>query len=284
MKKKVYLDNQDYRTLTQYTSELGAYKECISGRKERYNYLNIIIFSPFLLFTLPGIQYGMWLPAIIGGICFLTPILVTLIIWFIKRRKSGRVLIFEHGFILQECSFSGKTIEEYVYDYDEVIGMFMPRTRIFKRFNGIPLYQYTETALWVKTTDFNEYDLLEGRYSNKKEKQNGYNYYGHAIRTILNNWTFYLINKLQKDFNKDGYIIFPIADYGEIKFAKGYFELNDLRFNNSNTSNYLENGHLYLQYRQIENPEIIETIDFDINYMYNADAFLFFLNQYIEIN
>lgn len=289
MKKSNYIDNQNLKELTKFPDLLGTYKECISERKTPFNFLWLLWLLPFVFMLVALLQKGnkwdagIWKGLTIEFVIFSIPILVYTCVWFVRRQKGKKVLIFQNGFIVQHYSFFGKLDSEDVYDYNKVSAMVNPKTMHFGRVYGIPVYRCTEVELWVREKDYTEYNPLNGRYKNRYETKNNYNFCGHAISTIVDDWTRYLLNLKYEEMQRYGYVVFEVPGYGEVKICNGYIVIDGLRLDENNMRYKFEDGSLYLYYRKSYASDELGQFEIPVNYMYNSMTFLILLQNLVGI-
>lgn len=259
MSKEKYLVNSDTTPIPDYG--LGAYKEGYSNIGEGFPWLSIF-----------------WnIIPVAGQFIFFTKV-------FQHFRKKGSVLIYENGFLEQHANWKGEIKEEYPYNFNELKGVSLSKTKHFQTTYGIRTYNGTAVDLSVMENDSSVSNILKGMYRNKNERPDKYNFIGYASHAINDAWINFAIRRFNQEFAQKGYGTF-YADYKTILVGKGYIKVNDDIFSGAITYSF-DNGYLYLYPETEEGAHFkkkSKPIEVNVAKMFNKEVFLMAIDKFLGI-
>lgn len=247
---------------------LGNFIDGYIEKNESFNYKNL------------------WWPLlpIIGWVIFV----LLVIIYFLKllfHFRFFRVFIYEKGIVRQSLTKKGKTVDETVFKFNDLIGVSYKKTRQYKNVYGINIYNDTTVQLTGLDENKKEICILSGSYRNEKEQPGKYNFTGYACNAIMNVWNQIALERFDKELKQNGFAVFYSGNK-EVKVGIKFLRMGN-NYVSDNFSYIFDNGALIIYPNMEEGSHFKKHANYfsiDVNGMYNSHIFLMAIRQYLGIN
>ena len=225
----------------------------------------------------------LWLLLIpFAGILFV----VVYLLWHfvVERIRSLRILIYQGGFVKQIVKRSGAIAEMVEYDFNEMTGMSLSKSRNYQVTYGIRIYQRTDIKLEIVKGELPPETIIEGSYRNEKEKDNQYNFDGYAAIALQRAWLPIALKRFNEQMEAQGYGTFYDRK-NKIEIGNGFIRVGEQGFSGSFQYAF-QDGRLYLYHKSEEGTHFkskVKPLQIDVNNMFDSQVFLFAADKLLGI-
>lgn len=199
--------------------------------------------------------------------------------------KSNRVFIYENGFIVQEVRLKKKGLEYYVFNYSELKGISVTKTRKYNIIYGIRVYDETSVEVNAIDEDNREYEVIKGFYKDELDKKANHGFIGCVADVIMEHWNPIALQRFNDELAQKGYGTFR-SDFTNIEISRNYIKVGK-RVVERPFRYGLNQGMLYIRPQTEGNAHFkqeVEPVEINIAEMYNKDIFLLGANQLLGID
>lgn len=243
---------------------LGRYIEGYTDAREKFNYkLLWWILLPFVGWML---------------------VIIFILQYWFRHLRYWRVAVYEHGFIKQTVTHSGRIVEEEIYPFASLRGISNRATRRYQSTYGFTNYVGTDVSLHVLDHNGKETKVLSGTYKNEHDNPEKYNMEGYSINAIATAWYPVSIDNFNREMGEKGYGTF-VTDGTEIQVGKGFLRAGQNHV--SGPFHYgIDSGYLTIQPDNEDGAHFsgkLKAFSINLNEMYNSPAFCAAASQLLGI-
>ena len=199
--------------------------------------------------------------------------------WWVKTHPD-RILLYKNGFIKQTLDNKGRVKKELTFNFYELNGVLLGKTRQYQNIYGIRKYNATTVQLSVLDEHNVKEVILSGSYRNENEIEGNYNFIGYACLAINNAWIQFAIKKFNEEFSSKGYASFSTPN-GEVLVGSDFIKANNIVVSSGFKYSF-DNGYLYIYPNAAEGGHFknnSKPVVINVAGMFNKEVFLLAIGQ-----
>lgn len=198
------------------------------------------------------------------------------------------VYLYEKGVLWRSIPKFGSQ-KDVVIRYNDVKGIKCAKTRHYQSTYGVKSYSSTSVVLDICDKHGNSLLHKKFSYINEKDNEDKFNALGYAMRSIMDAWHPYAIERFNHEMSETGHGIFFVGDGSEqytVTVGKDFISANGNSVSSvSGFKYFFSDGDLYLYPSECEKlGRKLDHFTINVNEMYDNIVFYLAISKFLGIN